>query len=189
MVTPSYTDRLAAHAMDLNPAGHEGGAYSTASQAGFSSDTYLTGSALAFDIAPVVGTLYRCTFDVAKTGAGTAAPVIIVRFGTAGTTSDSARLTFTFPAQTADADVGTFDNRALFRTIGGSGVLQGRASLTHTGGATGLLGLSVNPGPTLQVTSSGFDTAVAASIIGLSVNGGTSASWTAQLVEATVRRY
>lgn len=157
--------------------------------AGFASDTYLTGSSIALlSAVPRVGTLYQCTFDVSKTAAGTAAPVIILRVGTLGTTGDAARLTFTFPAQTAIADVGTFTIWALFRTVGAgtAAVLQGRANLIHKGTATGLTGLSIEPGPTLQVTSAGFDSTVANSILGLSVNGGASAAWTVQLAEAMV---
>lgn len=155
--------------------------------AGFATDTYLVGSSIALlALVPRIRTLYQCTFDVSKSAAGTATPIIIVRFGTLGTTGDAARLTFTFPAATAIADVGTFTVWALFRSIGAAGVLQGRANLVHKGTATGLTGLSIEPGPTVQVTSAGFDTAVANSIIGLSVNGGTSAAWTVQLVEAMV---
>jgi hypothetical protein len=157
--------------------------------AGFATDTYLTGSSIPLlSVVPKVGTMYQCTFDVSKSAAGTAAPVLIVRYGTVGTVADTARLTFTFPAQTAIADVGMFTVWALFRTVGSAttAVLQGRAALTHKGTATGLTGLSVEPGPVVQVTSAGFDSTVASSIIGLSVNGGGSAAWTVQLVEAMV---
>lgn len=157
--------------------------------AGFATDTYLTGSSIALQSAvPRVGTLYQCTFDVSKTAAGVAAPVIIVRVGTLGTTGDATRLTFTFPAQTAIADVGTFTVWALFRTVGAgtAAVLQGRSNLIHKGTATGLTGLSIEPGPTLQVTSAGFDSTVANNIIGLSVNGGASAAWTVQMVESLI---
>lgn len=156
---------------------------------GFAADTYLIGSSIPLlSVVPRVGTLYQCTFDVAKTAAGTVAPAIIVRVGTLGTTGDAARLTFTFPAQTAIADVGTFTVWALFRTVGAgtAAVLQGRANLIHKGTATGLTGLSIEPGPTVQATSAGFDSTVANTIIGLSVNGGTSAAWTVQLVESMV---
>lgn len=155
--------------------------------AGFAADTYLIGSSIALlSAVPRVRTLYQCTFDVAKTAAGTVAPVLILRFGTLGTTGDAAILTFTFPAQTAIADVGLFTVWALFRSVGAAGVLQGRAALTHKGTATGLTGLSIEPGPVVQVTSAGFNTALANAIMGLSVNGGTSAAWTVQLVEALV---
>jgi hypothetical protein len=154
---------------------------------GFAADTYLAGSNIALgNRLPKTRTLYQCTFDVSKTAAGTATPIIIVRIGTAGSTADAARVTFTFPAQTAIADVGTFSVWALFRTVGASGIVQGRANLIHRGPTTGLTGLSVEPGPTVQAVSAAFDTAIANSIIGLSVNGGGSAAWTVQLVEAKV---
>lgn len=158
-------------------------AYSTAQQgAGFATDTYLTGSFLLFPIAPVVGTRYRMTFDVVKTAAGTATPIITVRVGTAGTTSDTARLTFTFGAGTAAADTGVFIVDALFRAVGSgtSAVLQGQARLVSNLATTGLS----NAVKALQVTSGGFDSTVASSGIGCSYNGGTSASHTVQLVQA-----
>lgn len=160
--------------------------FSVAAQgAGFSSDTYLTGSNVAFPSGfPIVGTRYRLTFDVTKSGAGTATPIITIRIGTAGAIGDTARLTFTFNAGTANADTGRFEIECIFRTVGSgtSAVLQGRASLIK--GATATTGLVNLVGQALQVTSGGFDSTVAGSIIGASVNGGTSASWTVQLVEA-----
>jgi hypothetical protein len=158
---------------------------STTSQTPFASDTYLVGSAIAIPSSAVlkVGTLYRCTFDVSKTAAGVAAAVIIVRFGTAGTTADAARLTFTFGAQSAATDTGMFDIYARFRVVGVSAVLQGRCLLTHGASITGLNNLVSQ---TLQVTSGAFDSTVASSIIGVSVNGGASAAWTVQLVESAL---
>jgi hypothetical protein len=159
----------------------------TAQGPGFAADTYLVGSSINLgNRLPKARTLYQCTFDVSKTAAGTATPIIILRIGTAGSTADAARVTFTFPAQTAIADVGTFSIWALFRSVGAAGIVQGRANLVHKGPTTGLTGLSVEPGPTVQAASAAFDTAIANSIIGLSVNGGTSAAWTVQLVEAKV---
>jgi hypothetical protein len=157
--------------------------YSTAAQgAGFASDTYLTGSNILLPNGlPKVGTKYRCKFDVSKTAAGTATPIIQIRIGTAGTTADTSRCSFTFGAGTAATDVGTFEVTGVFRTVGSgtSAVLQGRCELTNLA-STGLA--STVKG--VQTTSSGFDSTVANSIIGLSVNGGTSAAWTVQLVEA-----
>ncbi len=156
---------------------------STAAQgAGFATDTYLTGSSIAIPSGGLkVGTRYHLIFDVSKTAAGTATPVITVRFGTNGSTADTARLTFTFLAQTAAADIGTFEVWITFRAVGASGVMQGTAQARHRLSTTGLQN---QPGTTLQVTSGAFDTSVANSIIGVSVNGGTSASWTVQLVQA-----
>lgn len=156
---------------------------STAAQgAGFASDTYLTGSSTAIPSGGLkVGSRYHLIFDVSKTGAGIATPIIYVRFGTNGSTADTARLTFTFLAGTAVVDIGTFEVWVTFRTVGASGVVQGTAQCRHR---LSITGLQIQPGTTLQVTSGSFDTTVANSIIGVSVNGGASASWTVQNVQA-----
>jgi hypothetical protein len=161
--------------------GYRGNNSVTSQGAGFASDTYLVGSNILIPAGyPRAGSRYRCSFDVSKSAAGTATPIIIVRFGIAGAIGDTARLTFTFGAATGAVDVGRFEIEALFRSVGGSGVLQGRAVCVHTT-ASGLIN---TPGQVLQVTSGAFDTAVANSYIGLSVNGGTSAAWTIQQVLA-----
>ena len=71
---------------------------SVTSQSPSTSDVYVTGS----NVVVTGGDFkakgqYRCTFDVTKS-AGTGGIVISVRTGTAGTTSDTAQITFTFPA-------------------------------------------------------------------------------------------
>ena len=152
--------------------------------AGFATDTYLTGSSIAIPSGALkAGTRYHLIFDVSKTAAGTATPVITIRFGTNGTTADTARLTFTFLAQTAAADIGTFEIWVTVRSVGSgtSAVLQGTAQCRHRLSTTGLQN---QPGTTLQITSGGFDSTVANSIIGASVNAGASAAWTVQLVQA-----
>ena len=151
--------------------------------AGFAADTYLTGSNVTIPSGGLqVGTRYHLIFNVAKTAAGTATPILAVRLGTAGTTADTARLTFTFAAQTAAADDGTFEVWATFRTVGSgtSAVLQGVAQCRHRLSTTGLQNL---PSVTLPVTSAGFDSTTP-TVIGASINGGASASWTVQLVQA-----
>ena len=156
--------------------------------AGFSTDTYLVGSNISIPSGyPRVGTLYHATFDVSKTGAGTATPVIVLRIGTLGTTADAAICTFTFSAGTANADLGIFEVWGLFRTVGATttAVVQGRAEARH--GLSATTGLISLVSQTLQVTSSGFDSTVANSIMGLSVNGGASAAWTVQLVASEFR--
>jgi hypothetical protein len=160
---------------------------STASQAFSTTDAYVTGSSVRIDAlgTPVVGLMYDCSFDMVKT-AGTGAMVVTVRVGTAGTTSDTARLTFTMDAGTSVADTAEFKVFALFRSVGSgtSAVLQGRVSMVNSGlTATGFRDAS----PTLgvqQVTSGGFDSTVANSVIGVSFNGQTAFAGTAQLVEA-----
>lgn len=154
--------------------------------AGFASDTYLTGSSVAIPPGlPVVGTMYRMVFDVVKTAAGTAQPIVIVRFGTAGAIGDTARCTFGFTGTTtAVADTATVVVECVFRTVGAgtSAVLQGRATMDNNLSVTGFSGAT--PVKVVQVTSGGFDSTVANSIIGASYNGGASAAHTVQLVRA-----
>lgn len=155
--------------------------------AGFAIDTYLTGSSIAIPANSLkVGTRYHLIFNVSKTAAGTATPIITVRFGTLGTIVDTARLTFTFLAGTAAADIGTFEIFVTFRTVGSgtSAVIQGTGRVQHSLSTTGLQNL---PSKVLTVTSAGFDSTVASSIIGVSVNGGTLASWTVQQVQAELQ--
>lgn len=157
---------------------------SVAQQTGFAADTYLIGSSCAIPASSLQAkSMYHCVFSAVKTGAGTATPIINVRFGTAGTTADTSRGTLTWSAQTAVIDEGVFEVWATFRTVGSgtSAVLQSLGRLTHRLSITGF-GTGVSE-PEVA-TSGGFDSTVASSIIGLSVNGGTSAAWTVDLVQA-----
>ncbi len=158
---------------------------STGSQgAGFAADTYVTGSSVAIPATGLrVGTRYHMIFEASKTAAGTAAPVLIVRFGTNGSTLDTAQCTITFSAQTAATDTGTFEVWATFRTIGAgtSAVLQCVGQRRHGASVTGFGNLVSQ---TIPVTSGGFDSTVGSSIIGTSANGGASAAWTLTLVQA-----
>lgn len=155
----------------------------TAQGAGFSSDTYLTGSNVAIPAGyPVVGTTYKLTLSVTKTAAGTATPTLTVRVGTAGSTADSSRCAFTWGAGTAAADTGIVDVLCTFRTVGSgtSAVLQGMANIRNVLASTGL----TNVTKTVVTTGGGFDSTVSSLIIGASWNGGASASHTVQLVRA-----
>jgi hypothetical protein len=156
--------------------------FSTSSQTGFSSNTYLSGSYIKFPIPPGVGVLYEARFDITKTNVGTAAPIIYVRVGTTGTISDTARHTFTFGAGTAAADVAWVCVRTYFRTVGSgtSAVLQGVASAITNLSTTGWSNAVKN----VLNTSGGFDSTVADLGIGISYNGGASAVHTIQSVEA-----
>lgn len=161
---------------------------SVAAQTGFSTDTYLAGSNIALPTGLIRPTTQMYwIFDVVKTAAGTGAPSVIIRFGTAGAIGDTARVTFTFSAQTAVVDRGTIEVWANFRTVGSgtSGVLTGVAILRHQLAVTGLNTVQPAGYQMLAVTSSGFDSSVANSIIGLSVNGNTSAAWTVTVVQAS----
>jgi len=152
--------------------------------AGFATETYLTGSNISIPNGSLqAGSRYKLIFDVSKTAAGTATPIIRIKIGTNGTTADATILTFTFLAQTAVADIGTFEFWITFRSVGSgtSAVIQGTGQVRHRLSTTGLQNL---PSPTLQVTSAGFDSTTSNLIIGASVNGGASAAWTVQMVQA-----
>lgn len=163
---------------------------STAAQNnGFASDTYLAGSMKPFDPARLQAasgacSFYRLRFEVVKTAAGTATAVMVFRVGTAGSTADTTRLTFTFPsAQTAAVDNMVCELMVNFRAIGASCVMAGTLSLIRSNTTTGFLSTSATPLTLIKVTSSSFDI-TAQSKMGLSINGGTSASWTISTVQS-----
>ncbi len=158
----------------------------TTPAAGFAADTYLVGSSIAIPSGSLkIGTRYHLIFNVSKTAAGTATPILNIRFGTLGTTGDSAKCTLTWTAQTAATDTGTFEVWATFRAVGSgtTAVLQCAGQRRHGASITGL-GTLVSE--TKVATSAGFDSTVANSIIGASVNGGTSAAWTITNVTTTL---
>lgn len=152
--------------------------------AGFAADTYLTGSSITIPASSLkVGSRYHLIFNVSKTAAGTATPIINVRLGTGGSTADSSKCALTFTAQTAATDTGSFEVWVTFRTVGSgtSAVVQCASQRRHGASITGFGTLVAE---TKVATSAGFDSTVANSIIGVSVNGGTSAAWTVTLVQA-----
>lgn len=151
---------------------------------GFASDTYLTGSSILIPAGSLQAkSMYRCRFSVTKTGAGVAAPIISPRFGTAGSTADTARGALTFAAQTAVVDEGLFEILCNFWSVGSgtAAVIRSVGTLSHR---LSITGLSTDVTGMKTAASSGFDSTVANSIIGISVNGGASAAWTINLVQA-----
>lgn len=156
---------------------------STAAQSGISGDTYLAGSNVAIPQGKIkAGTKYRCKFNVVKTAAGTGAPVISVRVGTAASTADTARATLTFAAQTAVIDEGEFEVECVFRQAGATAIIQALGSLIHRLSTTGLnvTGLFTS----VLNTGASFDVTGASLKIGLSVNAPNPSSWTVSLVSA-----
>lgn len=157
----------------------------TTPAAGFAADTYLVGSSVAIPATGLrAGSRYHLVFDVAKTAAGTATPILTIRFGTAGSVADTSRCAMTWTAGTAAADEGWFEVWATFRTVGSgtSAVIQCMGLVSHRLTTTGLINAGANA--RIKTTGGGFDSTVASSIIGTSVNGGTSAAWTITLVQA-----
>lgn len=160
---------------------------STAAVAGgYAADTYLAGSSVTVAAgAWAAKTIYRCVFDMVKTAAGTAAFTIIVRMGTAGTTSDTAILTLAYAVGTAAIDTGLFEVRVNFRTVGAgtAAVIQGVVEVNHHLAATGLVTTGASGTGIILGTSAGFNSTTP-TILGLSVNGGASFAGTNTLVRA-----
>jgi hypothetical protein len=150
-----------------------------------SADTYITGSALQFPaVRPLkVGTRLRWMIAVTKTGAGVATPIVNVRFGTNGSTADTARITFTGAAQTGVVDEGMLVIELTVRgPIGASCVVQCSMRMLHnTAAATGLWGAIT---PVLKATSAAFDCTTANIIAGISINPGASGVWTVTQCDA-----
>jgi hypothetical protein len=137
------------------------------------SDVYLNNSAITLAALgpPVIGRSFHWKFIISKT-AGTGAPVVTVRTGTAGSTSDTSRLVFTWGSGTSVTDRGELELDCTFISVGGgtSAVLRGKANWTTNLTTTGL----TNAVKALQpADSGGFDSTASGLIIGLSFNGST----------------
>lgn len=163
------------------------GNFSTSTvSAGYATDTYLAGSAIAIPTGGwIAGGRFIWVFDMVKTNAGTAAFTITIRMGT-GVIGDASLQAIAFGAGTAAVDTGTFTVYAHFRTVGSgtSAVLVNTAECSHALAATGLISTGASGWGAVTQVSSGFDSTTANGVIGLSVNGGASFSGTNTIVEA-----
>lgn len=157
--------------------------YSVASQAPpAATRTYITGSALPVPVNKLqVGTCLEWTFNMTKTAAGTASSTFDICFGTNGTTADTARVSFTKPAGTADADQATVTIKAVVRSIGATGVVVGNFEMTHNLASTGH---AVIPCVNVVTVSAGFDMTVANLIVGLCITSGAADAITIEMVQA-----
>lgn len=148
---------------------------------GFASDTYMSGTLVNVGTVGswTAGMLYVATFDMVKTSAGTATPIVTVRMGTLGTTGDAAILTFTHTAGTAAADTGVWTITVEFRSVGSgtAAVIAGVSELKHQLASTGLTSAGTAGYEAKPVASSGFDSTTP-NIIGVSFNGGAAFSGT-----------
>lgn len=153
----------------------------------FNVDTYLVGSSIVLPSAGLwkAGTIYRCVFDMTKTAAGVATPIITVRMGTAGAIGDAAIVAPTFAVGTAAVDTGLFEVLCTFRSVGvnPTAVLQAVARCTHHLAATGLTTTGASGTGIIIATSAGFGSTTQTAI-GLSVNGGAAFVGTCTLVQA-----
>lgn len=149
--------------------------YSTVDQAiAAATNAYLTGSALIIPAGrPIaIGTSFRWRVVLVKTAAGTGAPVFDIRFGTGGSTSDTARITFTSPyAQTNVVDTAQVTIEAIVRgPIGASCIVQASFELEHN---LQITGFATVPTVVMSVASAAFDITTAGMIVGLAHNTGT----------------
>jgi hypothetical protein len=158
---------------------------SSAQATGFAADTYVAGSTITINAGDVTaGSRYHCVFDMTKTGAGTATPIITIRIGTAGTTADTAVQTITFGAGTAVADTGTFDVYFNFRAVGGSATIASVGKCSHNLAATGLTSTGAAGDAVITNSTSSVFSSSTATKIGISFNGGASFSGTINIVQA-----
>lgn len=160
--------------------------YATAGQTpAATTRTYVTGS----DVGPFtatqlqVGTIIHWHLDITKTAAGVASATFDIAFGTAGSTSDTARLTFTKPAGVAQIDHCAVEIYATVKTNSASGVVIGDFTLLDD--QTNVLGgflAAAKWVASSTVTSSTFDTTTATHV-GLCVTTGASDAWTINHVQ------
>jgi hypothetical protein len=162
----------------------------TSDNTGFAADQYLTGSACVTAVGDMKAKgQYRCVFDMTKTGAGVAAPVITVRVGTTGSTSDTtATIVFTFGVGTGVIDTGTFEVDVVWRSVGSgtSAVLAGICRAQHNLATTGLFS-NADAWTIIGTTTSGFNSS-AVTTIGVSFNGGSLFAGTNKVVQATLQQ-
>ncbi len=153
---------------------------STATSA-YSTDTYLTGSEISVPLL-LTGGIYTCMFDMTKTAAGTAAPVITVRTGPNASITDTARITFTFSAGTAVADTGLFIVTLNVNSALNNKFLSGSATCIHNVSGGGLTTTSV-----VSTRSSNF-IPNSNDFLGLSFNGGASFSGSNFVIQSCYRQ-
>jgi hypothetical protein len=164
---------------------------STATQAlTAGTDTYLTGSTLNLPAGGMQGptgtnqdgSLLTWKVYLYKTSAaGTAASTFTLRFGTAGTTADTSRCTFSTGTATGAVDGGTATITAYATAGGATTTLNCAMTMTHNQVNSGL-----SSAPIVQTysTATSFTTQTAGTKAGLSFNAGTTSTITVQKVEA-----
>jgi len=146
--------------------------------------TYIAGSAINVPLTRLkIGTTFRWKFNIRKTAAGTAASTFDIAFGTTGTTTDTARVSFTKPAGTAAADEGFIEIMAICRgPLSASGIVVGEFSLIHNLASTGHATI---PCVVVNTVSSAFDVTTP-TYVGICITSGASDAITIEQVTAEV---
>jgi len=157
--------------------------YSTATQTpAATTRTYIAGSALAIPLDGLVaGATLRWKFNMTKTAAGAASSTIDVCFGTAGTTADTAQLSFTKPGGSAAIDEGFVIIEAVVKSVSATGVVVGEFVMLHNLASTGHMTI---PAACVNVTSSAFDNTTSGLIAGVCITTGASDAITISQVSA-----
>lgn len=158
--------------------------FSTADQSiGASATAYLTGSSIALPN-PVVTSVLRWRAQVAKSAAATATQTVAVRFGTGGSTSDTARCSFTLDTETAAADEAIYEIIATIRgPIGASCVVEATLMVNDNLSTTGFSN-TARKAQIRQATSAAFDITPAGTLAGVSIQTGASHALTVRQVHA-----
>lgn len=157
--------------------------FSTASQApAAATRTYITGSNINIPAGALqIGSMFRWTFNMTKTAAGIAASTFDIAFGTAGTTADTAQVSFTKPAGTAVVDEANVVITAVCRgPVGASGVVAGHFTMTHN---LQITGHAIIPCVDVTTISAAFSITTPTNI-GVCITSGAADAITIQLVLA-----
>ncbi len=157
--------------------------YSVAAQSpAAATRTYITGSKITVPVGKLrIGTIFRWHFNITKTAAGTALSTYDICFGTTGTTTDTARVSFTKPAGTGVADTGEISIYAVVRgPLSASGVVVGCFNMSHNLAATGH---AIIPVVIVTIISAAFDVTTPTAV-GICITSGASDAITIQLVTA-----
>lgn len=144
-----------------------------------STRTYVTGSDIGvFTAAQIqVGTIIEWDMSITKTGAGVASSTFDIAFGTAGSTADTARVSFTKPAGVGNVDTCHVHIAAVVKTNSASGVVLGDFVLTDDQTGAGGFLASGKYASVLQVQSSTFDTTTPTHV-GICITTGASDAYT-----------
>lgn len=158
---------------------------STADQSiGASATAYVTGSAILLPASPtlVAGMVLRWFIQLGKSAAGVAATSPQIRFGTGGSTSDTARCTFTGDAETAAADEAIDIITATIRgPIGASCIVQSSWKRDTNLSTTGFSN-TARKALVQAIQSAAFDVTPAGTIAGIVYTTGASEAITVRQV-------
>ncbi len=157
--------------------------YSVAAQTfATASRTYIIGSAIAIPAGKLrIGTILKWHLNIVKTAAGVSASTYDIAFGTTGTISDTARVSFTKKAGTGVIDTAEISIYAIVRgPLSASGVVVGCFNLNHDLAATGH---ATTANVVVTTISSAFDVTTP-TYVGVCVTTGALDVITTQLVVA-----